>query len=173
MTEEPNKPRKGRKGPPKGAPRRTQPLPPKEPAPGVYSPKEGERVLVQLGVASGIGLDYLRKQVAGGKLNKAGFEAAFADEIKDGLEGATLKVATNLFRCATAWPPIKGVTPTCMVFWLKNRAHWESGASGGATVTMTEKEQPAADGGAAPDKTRIIEVAFKIGDDSKIKDEDA
>ena len=56
-----------------------------------------------------------------------------------------------------------------MVFWLKNRAGWTD--SSGATVTMTETEVPAADGG-APDKTRIIEVAFKIGDDSKIKDED-
>lgn len=171
MADEGKKPRKGRKGVPSGVSRRTARLEPKEAKPNVYQPNEGERVLVQIGTASGIGVEYLKTLVAGGKLTLPQFKEAFAEEIANGLQGATLKVATNLFRCATAWPPIKGVTPTAMVFWLKNRAGWNEGATGGATVTMTEKETPAADGGAAPDKTRIIEVAFKIGDDSKIKDE--
>ncbi|WP_288199062.1 hypothetical protein [uncultured Pleomorphomonas sp.] len=113
-------------------------------------------MLVQLGVASGISLDYLRKQVAAGKLTKAGFEAAFADEIKDGLEGATLKVATNLFRCATAWPPIKGVTPTCMVFWLKNRAKWAEDTAS-ASVKMTESKDPET-------QEKTVEFSIKIGD---------
>lgn len=172
MTNRPDRPRKGRKPRSNGAANHTARLEPKKLAPNVYSPTEAERVLVQIGTASGVGVEYLRTLVAGGKLTPTEFKVSFAEEIANGLQGATMKVATNLFRCATAWPPIKGVTPTAMVFWLKSRAGWSGGDAGGATVTMTEKEVQAADGAAAPDKTRIIEVAFKIGDDSKIKDED-
>ena len=153
------RPKKGRAAkPPKAA---VAPEPPR-------ITSDGERTLVQLGVAAGVSLDYLRRQVQGGTLNRAQFEEMFAAELEHGKAGANLKVATNLFRIATAWPPIKGATTTAAIFWMKKRGDgWDD--EGGTAKVKVATSGAAGDGSVSPEQ--IVEVSFKIGDDSKIKEE--
>lgn len=137
-----------------------------------YRPTEAEKSLVMIGTAAGVGEDYFCRVVGGGVLSREQFRAIFAQELAVGADGANLKVATNLFKMATAWPPIKGVTPTAAIFWLKSRAGWkEEPKVGGATFRMEEKGSGSGTEG-APDPARVIEVSFKIGDDSRIRDGD-
>jgi len=77
----------------------------------------------------------------------------FRDELDVAEIKATSMVAQNLFRMATAWPPIPGTTAPTAMFWMKARAGWrqsdpageDSAVTGKKAVAQAEAERVAGD----------------------------
>lgn len=157
---------KGRKPPGPKRHGKAAPKPARKTKPD-YVPSDKDRTLVRLAASAGFSPTRIAALVGDG-ITSDDLNAHFAREMEIGSDQATLQVASNLFRMATAWPPIKGVTPTAAVFWMKSRAGWNGEPDKGAKVTI--KGGAAGDNGMM-DPTQVIEVSFNIGDDSKIKDD--
>lgn len=136
-----------------------------------YSPTDQERLFVQIGTAAGIGRAYLRGIMNGGKgISAIQFDEAFATEVEIGTDAVNFKVVSNLFKIAASNTKDR-VTLDAIKFWLERKAGWTApSAAQSATVKVAPGSAAPVTGGPV-DPTRIIEVSFKIGDDSKIKDE--
>lgn len=143
-----------------------------------YHPSEAERVLVQIGLASGVSKIYLRGLMKGGEgIGEIQFQEAFAKEIETGTDAMVLKLATRAFQMATGAVKVTDkVSFDAIRFLLETKGGFAK-VGGGASATVKVGTAPASDGGAtpaavgAPDPTQVIEVSFRIGDDSRIKDE--
>ncbi|TXH17279.1 MAG: hypothetical protein E6R03_04185 [Hyphomicrobiaceae bacterium] len=152
----------GKPGPKKAA---------RKPKPEPYVPKTGEHELVMLGVCAEAPEDAIMSLIGGGNLTREQFRAAFANELTHGKDIAKIKVMASLYIMATS--RIKGLAPTSAIFLTKMLTGMDTSAPGqSATATVKVNGTTPKDGEMAkPDPTQIIEVSFKIGDDSRIKDE--
>ena len=136
-----------------------------------YVPAQGEPELVMLGVCVDTPIEAMMAIIGKGTggLTVETFKAAFKNELEHGKELAKLKVVSSLYLMAMSRQ--KGLAPTSAIFLTKMLAGVPLDGTNGATVTV--KQGAAAKDGEMPkaDPSQIIEVSFKIGDDSKIKDE--
>jgi hypothetical protein len=73
-------------------------------------------------------------------LTEAALRKSFADELDRGSAQMIALIAGNLFRVATAWPPIPGATVSAAIFWLKARAGWRTTGVAGADSAATGKK---------------------------------
>lgn len=159
-----------RKKPTKSTRKAATKQPRKAPAPSPYVPKTGEPELVMLGVCAEAPEEAIMSLIGGGNLTKEQFKAAFKNELAHGKDIAKIKVMSSLYLMAMS--RIKGLAPTSAIFLTKMLTGMDTSAPGQSATVTVKQNQQAKDGEMAkPDPTQIIEVSFKIGDDSRIKDE--
>ncbi len=156
----------------RAAARRQKPAPVQLPAPvEAYVPAQGESELVMLAVCVDAPTEAMMALIGKGTggLTVETFKAAFAKELSHGKEMAKIKVVSSLYLMAMSRQ--KGLAPTSAIFLTKMLSGASLDGANEATVTVRQNAPKGGETPGTPDPSQIIEVSFKIGDDSKIKDE--
>jgi len=89
--------------------------------PKPFEPTEEQRKIVRLASAVGLPHDQIAQLL---EISDGSLRTHFRKELDEGSIQANLKVAGNLMKIATAYPPVSG-TVTAAIWWTKARMGWK------------------------------------------------
>lgn len=152
----------------KQGPARKAPAKPRAPA---YSPTPGETELVAIARCVDVSEDAMMTLVGGGRLTREQFREAFAVQLEHGSEIIKVRVMSSLFIMAMSRS--RGLAPTSAIFLAKALGGLSDGSGGVGGLTANVKVKGGGGDGGAGGSYQVVDVSFRIGDDSAIKDDDA
>jgi hypothetical protein len=121
-----------------------------------FTPTEEQRKMVTLATAVGLPHEDIAEAL---HVSRNTLVKYFGEELSLGALRANLKVASNLFKIATADPPLQG-TVSAAIFWAKTRMGWRTAPAAGQAsiygsksdvqILIVSSDQDRCDGSAPP-----------------------